>query len=75
VDSRVTLRVFNVLGQEVKTLVDEVEPAGYKSGIWDSKNNAGNGVASGVYFYRIDAASVAPPLRSFTQTRKMLLVK
>jgi len=59
--SHVRISVFNVLGQVIATLVDEVQDAGYKSVVW----KAGN-VASGVYFYRLQSAS-------FVQTRKMLL--
>jgi len=63
IPARVTLRVYNILGQVVTTLVDEVQDAGYKSVVW----NAGN-VASGVYFYRLQTAG-------FTQTHKMLLTR
>jgi hypothetical protein len=62
-DTRVSLKVFNILGQEVATLVNEEQKAGYRSAEW----NAGN-VASGVYFYRLEAGH-------FTQVRKMLLTK
>jgi hypothetical protein len=74
-DSRVTLKMFNILGQEVKRLIDEIVPAGYKTIEWDSRNNAGNTVASGVYFYRIDAVSITQPARMFGQVKKSLLLK
>ncbi|MBI1803619.1 MAG: S8 family serine peptidase [Ignavibacteria bacterium] len=70
VTSRVRLRVFNLLGQEVKTLVDGIRDAGYESAEWDA-----SGVASGVYFYRIEATSATDPSHSFTQVRKMVLLK
>jgi hypothetical protein len=54
-DSRVTLNIYNILGQVVNTLVDEVLPAGVHSVKWDGKNEQGGDVASGVYFYRIKA--------------------
>lgn len=61
--SDVKLVVYNLLGQEVLTLVDEVKPAGnYKVSFDASKFN------SGVYFYRLEAGS-------FTETRKMVLIK
>jgi hypothetical protein len=69
-DSKVLLTIFNTLGQRVATLVDEVQSAGYKSFTW----NAGN-VASGLYFYRIDATSVDDPSKVFTKIMKMALVK
>ncbi|MBI4547352.1 MAG: T9SS type A sorting domain-containing protein [Ignavibacteriae bacterium] len=75
VQSKVTLRIYNVLGQEVKMLVDEVQEAGYKSVEWNSTNNFSNQVASGVYFYRIDAVSIAEQARSFTQVRKMVILR
>ena len=69
------LRIYNILGQEVKTLVDDVQDAGYKSIEWNSTNNFGNLVASGVYFYRIEAVSVPDPNKSFTQVRKMVILR
>jgi len=56
-DSRVTLKIYNVLGQVVNTLVDEFLQAGNHSVTWDGKNEQGSDVASGVYFYRLKASS------------------
>lgn len=61
--SYVSLRVYNTLRQEVKTLVNEEEDAGYKIALFDASN-----LPSGVYFYRFTASS-------FTVVRKMLLMK
>ncbi|MGA9406406.1 MAG: glycoside hydrolase family 44 protein [Bacteroidota bacterium] len=61
--SFVLLRVYNILGQEVATLVDEVRPAGKYREQWNASN-----LASGMYFYSIRTGS-------FAQTRKMLLLK
>ena len=61
--SNVTLRVFNILGQEVATLVNAVEPAGTHRAIVDGK-----GLASGVYIYRLQAGS-------FTDVKRMVLLK
>ncbi len=61
--SFVTLKIYNVLGEEVVTLINGVEEAGYKSVLWSPNN-----IADGVYFYRLTAGS-------FSQTRKLLLVK
>ncbi len=64
----VTLRIFNVLGQEVRTLVDEPQAAGMYSITWDGKDNAGREVGSGVYFYRLASGD-------YQTTERMLLVK
>lgn len=61
--SIVNLKVYNVLGQEVATLVDESEPAGIHA-----VQFGGSGFSSGVYFYRLQAGE-------FVQTRKLLLLK
>jgi flagellar hook assembly protein FlgD len=53
--SPVTLRVYNILGQVVNTLVNEPLDAGSHSVRWDGKNAQGRDVASGVYFYRATA--------------------
>jgi hypothetical protein len=63
VSSRVTLKLHNVLGQEVATLVDELKQTGEYKVVWNAA-----GVPSGVYFYRLQAGS-------FIQTKKLLLVK
>jgi hypothetical protein len=67
-DSNVKIDIFNLLGQKVMTLVDDREKAGYKSLIWSGKDNAGQSVSSGVYFYRIDTGD-----RQLT--KKMMLLK
>jgi hypothetical protein len=68
--SNVKLKIFNVLGQVVTTLKDEEESAGYKQIEWNSSE-----LASGIYFYRLEATSVIDPSKSFTQVKKMLLLK
>jgi len=64
----VTLKVYNILGQVVNTLVNEMLPAGDHSVIWDGKNEQGTDVASGVYFYRIRAGD-------FESIEKMTLLR
>jgi len=68
--SHVKLRIFNTLGQEVKSLVDGIQEAGYESVTWD-----GSEIASGVYFYRLEAVSVADPAKNFNQVKKMLYIR
>ncbi len=73
--SRVVLKIYSLLGGEVATLVDEVQPASYRSIVWKGKNGAGAQVASGVYFYRLIAQPVDKGGATFTQVKKMLLLK
>jgi uncharacterized protein YfaQ (DUF2300 family) len=63
VASEVKLEVYDVLGKKVATLVSERQAAGYYQYVWNA-----NGLTSGVYFYRLQAGT-------FTQTKKMILVK
>jgi hypothetical protein len=64
----VTLKVYDLLGQLVATLVDGVEEAGYKSVEWNANN-----VASGMYFYRLEATAGGG--EKFTAVKKMVLVR
>ena len=66
--SHVELSIINTLGQKVTTLVDDFKSAGTHSVIWDGRNNVGETVASGVYFYFIRAGD-------YIETRKMTLLK
>jgi hypothetical protein len=64
----VTLKVYNVAGQLVRTLVDGVRDAAAYSIAWDGRNNIGANAASGIYFYKMDT-------KDFSQTRKMVLLR
>lgn len=66
--TNVRLEVYNVLGQNVRTLVDEFLTAGQKRVEWDGLDDSGRPVSSGVYLYRIAADE-------FSQTKKMMLLK
>jgi len=70
VESRVKLTTFNVLGQVVATLVDGSQQAGYRSVEWNA-----SAAASGIYFYKLEAVSVADPTKTFASVKKMLLVR
>lgn len=59
----VRLEVFNLMGESVVTLVNEIQQAGYRSIVWDA-----SGVSSGIYFYRLTAGD-------FTETKRLMLVK
>jgi hypothetical protein len=64
----VTLTIYNLLGQEVRTLVKSMMAAGYHDVYWDGKDGSGMQVASGVYFYRLQT-------KEFSKAINMLLVK
>jgi len=67
-EGEVKIIIYNLLGQRVKTLIDEQQTAGHKEILWDGKGDNGTEVASGIYFYRIKAGD-------FIQSRKMVLMK
>ena len=64
-ESKVELNIFNLLGQKVKTLVNEVQNTGKKSVMWNGENSSGGTVSSGIYFYNINVGD-------WTQIRKMI---
>ena len=66
--NHVVVRIFNALGQEIRTLVDTPYKAGYHSVRWDGKDYNGNAVSSGIYFYRLQAGT-------FSQAKKMSLIQ
>jgi flagellar hook assembly protein FlgD len=51
----VTLKIYDILGNEVATLVNEEKPAGVHEVIWNGENSFGKNVSSGIYFARIQA--------------------
>jgi flagellar hook assembly protein FlgD len=63
VRSRVTLKIYDVLGQEIITLVDGIQDAGFRSVEWDASR-----CTSGMYFYRLQANDVV-------ETKKLILMK
>jgi hypothetical protein len=73
--SRVEVRIYNILSQEIRILVNDVLEAGDQSVLWDARDNSGNQVASGVYMYQMRAASIANPTNTLILTKKMVLVK
>ncbi|MBI1804001.1 MAG: T9SS type A sorting domain-containing protein [Ignavibacteriae bacterium] len=59
----VSLKVYDVLGREVATIVDETLPPGTYTRTWNASNTS-----SGIYFYRLTAGS-------FTETKKLVLIR
>jgi hypothetical protein len=64
----VKLIIYDILGRQVRTLVSEDQLPGFKQTTWDSRNDVGERVGSGVYIYRIKAGS-------FTMARKLMLIR
>ncbi|UCG50806.1 MAG: T9SS type A sorting domain-containing protein [Candidatus Latescibacterota bacterium] len=64
----VKLQVFDVTGRLIRTLVDGFETGGIRSVRWNGTDAKGNGVVSGLYFYRLEASG-------YTETRKLILLK
>ena len=64
----VTVEVYNTKGQVINTLVNEHQTAGDHSVVWNGNDSRGNGITSGVYFYKIKSGR-------FTSTKKMILLK
>jgi len=64
----VTLKIYNVAGRLVRTLVNGVMDAGTYSLAWDGRNNTGADVASGIYFYKMET-------KDFSQTKKMVMLR
>jgi hypothetical protein len=69
-DARVVLKIYNLVGEAIGTLVNGAQSAGSKSVEWNSGN-----YPSGIYFYRIEITGADSPAKTFTQGRKMLLIK
>jgi hypothetical protein len=74
-EARVLIQVYDRTGKLVRTLIDEVQQAGYKSVAWNGQDECGGEVPSGVYFYRIRAADTESETPDFTSTRKMIVIR
>jgi hypothetical protein len=70
----VKLIVYDILGREVVTLLNDVQPAGRHSIRWEGRTSSGQTVASGVYFYRLEARPVSGG-NTFTDLKKMMMLK
>ena len=60
--------IYNIKGQQVRTLVNEEFPAGKHSVLWDGRDEHGESVSSGLYFYKLEAGA-------FNAVKKMILIK
>ncbi|MBT5223860.1 MAG: T9SS type A sorting domain-containing protein [Candidatus Marinimicrobia bacterium] len=67
-DAKVKIMIYDLMGREIKTLVNNQQTAGFKSILWDATNNLGQPVSAGMYLYRISAGD-------FHSVKKMILLK
>jgi photosystem II stability/assembly factor-like uncharacterized protein len=66
--AKVVLKIYNFLGQEVRTLVNEKQSAGEKSAVWDGRDRFGKEVSSGIYIYQMKAGD-------YVKSHKMILLR
>ena len=66
--SDVVITIYDISGRKVRELINDNESAGYKSVMWDSRNDYGQIVSGGVYFYNLK-------IGDYNLTRKMVLMK
>lgn len=67
-EGRVVLKIYSMDGREVATLIDEFQPAGRRTVVWNGHDSRGSQVSSGMYFYKLQSGSEI-------KTRKMMLLK
>ena len=67
-NSHVTITIYDMLGREVKTLINQTQDAGYRSIIWNATNDYDKPVSAGIYLYQIQAGE-------YIRTKKMVLLK
>jgi len=67
-NAMINITIYDMLGREVKTLINQTQDAGYKSVIWDATNDYGKPVSAGLYLYQIQAGE-------YISTKKMVLLK
>jgi len=68
--AQVKIEVFNVLGQQIKMLIDKQQPAGYHEVLLEA-----SGLGSGVYFYRLTAYNLKNSERIYTDIKKLMVIK
>jgi hypothetical protein len=66
--SRVSIDIYNIKGQKVRKLVDDIYPAGTHKVTWNGTDNNGKAVSSGIYFYRM-------AMDNYTSVKRMVLLK
>ena len=67
-DALVKVVIFDVMGRNVKTLINEIQSSGYHSILWDATNDMGEDISAGMYIYTIIAGE-------YRYSKKMVLIK
>jgi PKD repeat protein len=70
--SKIRIRIFNLAGQELVTLIDTQKEAGRYQVVWNGRDKYGNKVSSGIYLYSIEASN---SIQNFKEIRRMTLIK
>lgn len=73
VDGKIRLSIYNTLGQQITTLVDDSKVAGFYTSEWNGKDQSGKTVASGIYFYRIEIQGYDN--QKFVSVKRMIMMK
>ncbi|MFQ6606911.1 MAG: FlgD immunoglobulin-like domain containing protein [Fidelibacterota bacterium] len=66
--------IYDILGREVRTLLDNREDTGFKRVVWDGKDNSGNIASAGIYIYALRAWSQESE-KTYHKTQKMVLLR
>jgi len=66
--ANVNIIIYDMLGRQVRILINQIQDAGFKSMTWDANDDHGRPVSAGIYLYQINVGE-------FVQTRKMVLLK
>ena len=73
-DALVNITIYDILGREVRTLVNQTQDAAHRSVIWDATNDYSMPVSAGIYLYQIQARQINSGQEGeFVQTNKMVL--
>lgn len=73
--AKVTLQIFNVLGEAVQTLEADYKQAGVHSAVWTGQNKLGRRVTSGIYFYQLEIIPISSDKPGFRAAKKMFFAK
>ncbi|MCH7732798.1 MAG: lamin tail domain-containing protein [Candidatus Marinimicrobia bacterium] len=73
--TNVRIDIYDILGQKVRTLVNSMHEAAFHKVVWNSRDDYGKSVPSGMYIYRITATDLSSGKTNFTKARKLVMIK